>query len=124
MPVVGRLPPSLSGAPTSGLQPPYTPLVPSGSASLGTVDEQRPRIGRQLVQLDLERVGVVLNETGQGLPVLLDGASPAHSVPPDSPAHLRRVHVSTLAHVGRASLMAIFDLHSAQTVSRAETLEM
>nr|BFE32604.1 hypothetical protein GCM10010200_048550 [Actinomadura rugatobispora] len=46
-------------------------LVLSGSASLDAVDEQRLRVGCQLVQLDLERVSVVLDETSQGRPVPL-----------------------------------------------------
>ena len=65
----------------------------SGAASLGAVDEQRPWVGCQLVQLDLERVCVVLDEAGQGRPVLLNGASSAHSIPPDVPTRLRRIHV-------------------------------
>ncbi|WP_412515469.1 hypothetical protein K8Z49_26030 [Actinomadura madurae] len=63
---------------TSGFETPRMPLVQSRSTSLGTVDEQRSRVGRQLVQLDLERVGVVLDKTGQGVPILLGGHSPAH----------------------------------------------
>jgi hypothetical protein len=39
---------------TSVLQPPDVALVLSGPAPLGAVDKQRPRISRQLVQLDLD----------------------------------------------------------------------
>ena len=54
--------PSLSGPSTSRFQPSDVPLVLPDAAPLGAVDEQGLRVGRQLVQLDLERVGVVLDE--------------------------------------------------------------
>jgi hypothetical protein len=63
---------SLSRPQTSGFQLPYAPLVLPGPAPLGTVDEQGARVRRQLLQLDLERVGVVLDESSQGFPILLD----------------------------------------------------
>ncbi|MEU8797517.1 hypothetical protein [Spirillospora sp. NPDC048819] len=59
---------SPSGPSTSAFQPPDAPLVLAGAVSLGAVDEQRSRVGCQLVQFDLERVGVALDETGQGFP--------------------------------------------------------
>lgn len=76
------------------------PLMLTGVPPLGAVDDQRPRVGRQFVQFNLERVGVVLDETGQGVPVLLCGRSPAHFVPPGLPTRLRLVHASEGSHTG------------------------
>lgn len=81
---------------TSFSQPPNVPLVLSGPAPLGAVDEQRSRVGRQLVQLDFERVCVVLDETSQSVSILLGGDSPAHMFPPEVLARLGLVHAPTI----------------------------
>jgi hypothetical protein len=87
---------SRGGPPTSLAQPPNMPLMLPGILALGAVDDQRPRVGRQLVQFNLERVGVIFDEPGQGVPVLLRGHSPTHLLPPGLPTHLRLVHPSKL----------------------------
>lgn len=60
----------------------------SGAAPLGAVDEQRLRVGGQFVQLGLERVGVVLDETCQRIAFLLGRGAPAYPMA----ARLRLVH--------------------------------
>ncbi|MGI5417288.1 hypothetical protein [Actinomadura luteofluorescens] len=45
------------------------PLVLPDGVPSGAVDEQRPQVERQLVQLGLERVGVILDETSQPLAI-------------------------------------------------------
>jgi hypothetical protein len=73
---------------TSVLQPPDVALVLPGPAPLGAVDKQRPRISRQLVQLDLERVGVVLHGAAERLSVLLNGGPTPDRLTPCSAAGL------------------------------------
>jgi hypothetical protein len=67
-------------------------LVLARSASLGAVDEQRSWVGRQFVQLDLEWVGVVLDQACESIAVLLGCGSPAHFVPPCVTAGLPLLH--------------------------------
>ncbi|WP_190865995.1 hypothetical protein [Actinomadura sp. RB99] len=69
---------SLAGRLGSALQTSDVSLMLPRAASLGAVDEQDSWVGCSLVQLDFERVGVVLDETSQGRPILLDNAH--HSI--------------------------------------------
>jgi hypothetical protein len=84
---------SPAGPLTSALQPSNAPLVLAYATPLDAVDEQRARVCSQLVQLGLERVGVLLDKTCQRIPILLGrGPSVAHFMPPDVAARLCLVH--------------------------------
>jgi hypothetical protein len=76
--------------------PSFVSRVLACSGSLGSVDEERLGLCCQLVQLDLERVGVVVDQAAKWAPVLLGGWPAPDFVPPQSAARLCVVHALTV----------------------------
>ena len=67
-------------------------LVLAGSRTLSPVDQEFLRLAAQLVQLDLERIGVPIDKLRESHPGLLDRHSTPNLIPPRLAARLRLIH--------------------------------
>jgi hypothetical protein len=73
-------------------EPTYAALVLAGSRTLSLVDQELLRLGSQLIQLDLERIGIPIDKLRESHSVLLDRHPTPNLIPPRLAARLRLIH--------------------------------
>ncbi|GAB2806287.1 hypothetical protein GCM10027176_09090 [Actinoallomurus bryophytorum] len=73
-------------------EPTYVTLVLAGSQTLSLVDQELLQLGSQLIQLNLERIGVPIDKLRESHSVLLDRHPTPNLIPPRLATRLRLIH--------------------------------